>query len=355
MKKNIAKMLIVTFIFTMMFGMTAYAGGWKKGKYGTWYQNDDGSYPANGWHWVESRKEKGTLWCYYFDNNGYVLQNTTTPDGYTVNNDGEWIVNGVIQSKKAEVKETAATVGSRMADVVVGDLQIRLIKEYDELTGFSKGVMKSNKDDELKYFLFEPKNATDNMPLVVYLHSRGPQVSLPASLLIEDTIEYLMKAGRDTVPAYVLIPYVDYVDRSYYNSHEKIKVLIDAIAKQYKVDQNRISCIGASTGGAGVVVMAHNNPGFFSALVALSSDYDESQDLKDEYVSTVSKTPIWFILEEIGWDYDKMNQSMQKIRDAGGTLWMDVLKGKEHKNMNIFQYGTKDQFGIFNWLVSVSK
>ncbi len=36
---------------------------------------------------------------YCFDSNGNMYANTTTPDGYTVNADGAWTVNGVIQTK----------------------------------------------------------------------------------------------------------------------------------------------------------------------------------------------------------------------------------------------------------------
>lgn len=76
--------------------------GWKQDGAGWWYQNADGSYPANAWKQVNGR------W-YYFEANGYMaankwingtyyvggdgamLTNTTTPDGYQVGADGAWI------------------------------------------------------------------------------------------------------------------------------------------------------------------------------------------------------------------------------------------------------------------------
>lgn len=36
--------------------------------------------------------------CYYYQNGATVLKNTTTPDGYTVDAEGRWVVNGVPQS-----------------------------------------------------------------------------------------------------------------------------------------------------------------------------------------------------------------------------------------------------------------
>ena len=48
-----------------------------------------------GWHWIDSK-------CYYFDINGKMLFNTKTPDGYDVNSDGAWTINGKIQIGNSE-------------------------------------------------------------------------------------------------------------------------------------------------------------------------------------------------------------------------------------------------------------
>ena len=44
----------------------------------------------------------GPAECYYFDWNGYCLLNTVTPDGYRVNENGAWIVDGVVQVQTTE-------------------------------------------------------------------------------------------------------------------------------------------------------------------------------------------------------------------------------------------------------------
>lgn len=52
-----------------------------------------------GWHWISGK-------CYFFteiksDTNpeGSLMKNATTPDGYTVNTDGAWVIDGVIQTQ----------------------------------------------------------------------------------------------------------------------------------------------------------------------------------------------------------------------------------------------------------------
>ena len=37
--------------------------------------------------------------CYYFGPNGYIYTSTTTPDGYTVDENGAWTVNGTVQTQ----------------------------------------------------------------------------------------------------------------------------------------------------------------------------------------------------------------------------------------------------------------
>lgn len=75
-------------------------GGWRQNAIGWWYAtNDDGTaWHANCWQWLDGNHD-GIAECYYFDVNGYALTNTVTPDGYTVNADGAWTVNGVVQVK----------------------------------------------------------------------------------------------------------------------------------------------------------------------------------------------------------------------------------------------------------------
>ena len=48
-----------------------------------------------GWSWEDGNKD-GVYECYYSDDNGMRLLNATTPDGYQVNNRGQWVVDGVI-------------------------------------------------------------------------------------------------------------------------------------------------------------------------------------------------------------------------------------------------------------------
>ena len=100
MKRSI-KIAAVTLALTAASASAAFASGWQKNDKGWWYSTnaDNSSWHANGWQWVDGNGD-GVAECYYFDANGYCLMNTTTPDGYKVDSNGAWLVNGAVQMKK---------------------------------------------------------------------------------------------------------------------------------------------------------------------------------------------------------------------------------------------------------------
>lgn len=64
---------------------------------GSWYLFDGAGKPLTGWHWVKAANGKER--CYYMGYDGVCAINTITPDGYSVNNDGAWIVQDIIQER----------------------------------------------------------------------------------------------------------------------------------------------------------------------------------------------------------------------------------------------------------------
>ena len=94
MNKKGIKIFTTALFMSVCLNQITFAGQWKQ-EGSTWkYQNDDGSYVTNNWQWIDGKS-------YCFDSNGNMYANTTTPDGYTVNTDGKWTVDGVIQTQNA--------------------------------------------------------------------------------------------------------------------------------------------------------------------------------------------------------------------------------------------------------------
>ena len=100
-KSSLAAAIAAVLALTIGTAFPSLAGTWKEDATGYWYQNDDGTYPANAWKKIDRQ------W-YFFDNEGYMvhdrwignyylsfdgamLTDATTPDGYRVGADGAWI------------------------------------------------------------------------------------------------------------------------------------------------------------------------------------------------------------------------------------------------------------------------
>ena len=69
----------------------------------SWFRFDKDGNMLTNWQWIKDEKD-GKVKCYYLNsisngNLGAMFANTTTPDGYTVNVSGEWVINGIVQTK----------------------------------------------------------------------------------------------------------------------------------------------------------------------------------------------------------------------------------------------------------------
>ena len=81
--------------------------GWFKDSDGRWYFFNPVSDSTlgrmmTGWNWIKGND--GKLRCYYFEeisngHRGAMYSGTTTPDGYTVDADGAWTVNGIVVTR----------------------------------------------------------------------------------------------------------------------------------------------------------------------------------------------------------------------------------------------------------------
>lgn len=108
-KRFLALALAVMTMLSLTIPVSAAV--WKQDNTGWWYQEDNGSYPANTWKWIDGNND-GIAECYYFNENGYMLSNTTTPDGCQVNATGAWVVNGVVQTQATGSTGNAAHSGN---------------------------------------------------------------------------------------------------------------------------------------------------------------------------------------------------------------------------------------------------
>lgn len=118
MKRGKLKFLVMlVMIMSMVFGMTAFAASWKTGAEPNqnrwWYDYEDGTYAKDGWQWLDGNQD-GIAECYYFDSEGWMAADTTTPDGYQVNENGAWVENGMIMTQTVQVPENVQTADNQL-------------------------------------------------------------------------------------------------------------------------------------------------------------------------------------------------------------------------------------------------
>ena len=117
MKKRLATLVLSSALALSTFS-TALASGWIQDHVGWWYQNFDGSYPSNGWHWLDGNND-GSAECYYFNESGYCLINTITPDGYIVDANGAWTIDGAVQTKTVSIVPSSLFLSQTTQTAVV--------------------------------------------------------------------------------------------------------------------------------------------------------------------------------------------------------------------------------------------
>ena len=89
--------------FVFLLSGTAQAD-WVKGesKNAWWFDFGNGDYFKSSWQWIDGNQD-GIAECYCFDENGWMYENTITPDGYTVNGNGAWTVSNIVHTKPSDL------------------------------------------------------------------------------------------------------------------------------------------------------------------------------------------------------------------------------------------------------------
>ena len=89
-------------MMTLGAAAQALGGTWRLGAAPNdtiwWYDYGNGTWTSDGWYWIDGN-HNGVAECYYFDAAGWLLAGRTTPDGYLVDKNGAWIVDGIVQTR----------------------------------------------------------------------------------------------------------------------------------------------------------------------------------------------------------------------------------------------------------------
>lgn len=197
-------------------------------------------------------------------------------------------------------------------------------------------------DWEMPYRLFRPATRR-RVPLVLYLHGSGglgdDNLKQLAFGNIFGTRVWLLPENQQRFPCYVVAPQTDRGWIRYDFSQSPAKELpgfgdgarmaleiVDALRREFAVDERRICIAGNSLGGAGVWNMLANRPNFFAAAVICCGGVSPDDGTGS------SATPLW----NFHGDADEVvpvSSSRDRIaarRKAGGHPVYTEYAGVDH-------------------------
>jgi predicted peptidase len=217
-------------------------------------------------------------------------------------------------------------------------------------------------DWEMPYRLFRPETAR-SAPLVLYLHGSGglggdnlKQLGLGN---IFGTRFWLLPENQKRFPSYVVAPQTDRgwvrYDSSQTNGPAKVLPglgegsrmalqVVDALRREFAIDERRVYIAGQSMGGAGVWnVMAHRPHFFAAAVICCGSDSPEDGTASID-------TPLWNFHGDSD-DTVPVSLSRGRIaarRKAGGRPLYTEYPGLGHE---VYEWAFTEP-ALVNWVFS---
>ena len=200
----------------------------------------------------------------------------------------------------------------------------------------------------LHYWLYTPKNATDAMPLFIYLHgayARGDD--LDALLETEGLPKCLSDGKLGDVPAYILIPQLSLDHYNWMDIEDSLKTLIDTTESACKIDKSRVSLSGHSIGGIGTWDFAVDCPGMFARIAPLSG----SVTTDAATLSALKNVSVWAFVGSADTNIppDSSEALVQALKAQGSDARITVLDGAAHRDVPVLAFGDTTD-GLMAWL-----
>ena len=195
----------------------------------------------------------------------------------------------------------------------------------------------------MNYQIFYPEDEkNEGLPLLVYLHGAGER-GVNLSHILRHGVPKLIKEGRE-LPAIVLCPQcpAEYV---WDNVVDRVKGVIDDVARRYGIEKDRICLTGSSMGGYGTFMMGKTYGGFFSAIAPVSGGGMSWR------AGNLLNTPLWaFHGKEDTLVPPICSQMMvDAINAQGGSARLTLLENKGHNDAIDEAYRNTD---LLSWLLA---
>ena len=202
----------------------------------------------------------------------------------------------------------------------------------------------------MNYVLIIPDNATENLPLICFLHGSGERGSVNGVKGLP-IVSYVNKKTAYEAGKFIFIAPV--LNSGAWTSNENAGLtmeLIEKVVQEFKVNKNKVVLTGMSLGGYGTWHIANKNPNYFSCIVPMSGGGSIN-------AKNFTNLPVWAISGNVGdmeIDFKKsMTDLVNKINKESGKKLakMEVISGASHSTI---QQSYK-RIELFKWMLSQTR
>ena len=206
-------------------------------------------------------------------------------------------------------------------------------------------TLKLDQDKSVAYLLYLPneyESKEGKWPLLLFLHGRGESRG-PLSTVKKWGPPRLIERG-ESFPYVVVSPQCPEAE-SWDQSRQEVLLLelLDHLAKQYKIDQDRIYLTGLSMGGYGAWRLAADHPERFAAVVPICGGG------KPQDADKLKGLPIWAFhgTDDPAVPLQRSVEMVEAIKKAGSTtIRFTTLEWIGHNSWEA-AYASPD---LYTWL-----
>ena len=201
----------------------------------------------------------------------------------------------------------------------------------------------------LDCWLYTPENATENAPLIVYLHGVTGKGDDPNAMLsADDFARWLSDGTLGDIPAYVLMPQAPATARDWTTLSSNVIAATEEVKSAYPIDPANVSLTGFSMGGTGTWSIAAANPGEFVRIAPCSGGVRG----KKTALSSLGDTPVRAF---VGTDDEVVNPQSSldlvgKLAALGSDAEITAFDGATHTDVPKLAY-LDEKIGLISWLI----
>lgn len=231
--------------------------------------------------------------------------------------------------------------------------EIENIQTSNTSSSLTKQTLSAKAGSSLSYWLYTPQNATDGMPLIIYLHGGSGKGDNLDILMQNDGFPQYLKDGKlGEIPAYIVIPQVPSNFKGWTDVKNSVRDLADYCVATYGTDADRISLTGHSMGGTGTWNLAIAFPDIFSCVAPLSG----SISVNDENINALANLPIWAFVgtEDRIVKPDSSIEFISELKKVNDSAEITVFDDADHFSIPELTYLDKT-LNVIQWMISKSK